>query len=105
MRDAPTQYNAVAKTLHWLMASLIACMLLLGVIMTTGDILDGHDKTVALHIHESVGMIVLMLGLLRLTWRFANPVPSLPSLMPRWERVAAHMGHIALYVLLIAMPL
>lgn len=105
MSGGPTQYNAVAKTFHWLMATLIVCMLLLGVIMTTGDILDGHGKSVALRIHESVGMIVLGLGLLRLTWRFLNPPPPLPSSIPRWERVAAHVGHAVLYVLLIAMPL
>jgi cytochrome b561 len=112
MSDVPTsaqapiqQYNAIAKTFHWLMASLIACMLLLGLIMTTGDILDGPGKTVALHVHESVGMIVLGLGLLRLMWRFANPPPPFPAPMPRWERVAAHVTHVILYVLIMVMPL
>jgi len=105
MSDGPSHYNAVAKTFHWSMATLIACMLLLGVLMTTGDILDGHGKSVALRVHESVGMIILGLGLLRLMWRFFNPPPSLPSSMPRWERVAALGGHAVLYILLIAMPL
>src|ERR1700722_16885883 len=104
MRDASIQYNAVAKTFHWLMATLIACMLLLGVVMTAGDILDGHGKSVAMHIHESLGMIVLGLGLLRLIWRFTHRPPPFPP-MPRWERMAAFATHAILYVLLIATPL
>ena len=105
MSDAPAHYNAIAKTFHWLMASLIVCMLLLGWIMTADDILDGPGKSLAMHVHESVGMIVLGLGLLRLVWRWINPPPPFPASMPRWERMAAHATHIVLYVLLIAMPL
>ena len=87
------------------MASLIACILLLGWIMTADTILDGKAKLIALHVHESVGMIVLGLGLLRLTWRLTNPPPPFPIPMPQWERIAAHATHIILYVLFIAMPL
>jgi len=105
MRDTPTQYTATAKTFHWLMALLIGCMLLLGWIMTTDILLDGPGKSIALHIHESLGMIILGLGVLRLMWRFTNRPPQLPSSMPRWERLAAHIGHTVLYILLIAMPL
>src|SRR5271154_5942837 len=105
MRDTPTQYTATAKTFHWLMALLIGCMLLLGWIMTTDILLDGPGKSVALHIHESLGMIILGLGVLRLMWRLTNPPPPLPATTPRWERMAAHATHIILYALLIAMPL
>src|SRR3984957_15721217 len=105
MDDAPIHYNAIAKTFHWLMATLIACMLLLGWIMTANDILEGPAKSLAMHVHESVGMVVLGLGLLRLPWRFIKPPPLFPPFMPRWERMAAHVTHIILYVLLIAMPL
>jgi cytochrome b561 len=104
MSEVSFYYNATAKTFHWLMALLIACMLLLGVLMTTGDILDGHGKSVAMHMHESLGMIVLGLGLLRLMWRFIHRPPPFPP-MPHWERIAALAMHAILYVLLIAMPL
>jgi cytochrome b561 len=105
MNDAATQYNAIAKTFHWLMAFLIACMLLLGWIMTADTLLDGHGKSVAMHVHESLGMIVLGLGLLRLMWRLITPHPPFPASMPRWERMAAAATHALLYVLLLAMPL
>jgi len=87
------------------MAFLIGCMLLLGWMTTTDILPDGPEKSVALHIHESLGMIILGLGVLRLMWRLANPPPPFPAPMPRWERVVARATHIILYALLIAMPL
>jgi len=104
-RHTSANYTAIAKTLHWLMATLIVCMLVLGWIMTADDILDGHGKSVALQVHESIGMIVLTLGVLRLTWRWMTPPPPLPAFMPGWERIAAHLSHVVLYVLMLAMPL
>jgi len=98
-------YNAIAKMFHWLMAALILCMLLLGWAMTADDILGGHGKSVAMQVHESVGMIVLTLGVLRLIWRFLNPPPPLPAFMPAWEQVAARLSHVILYVLMLVMPL
>jgi cytochrome b561 len=42
---------------------------------------------------------------LRLAWRLAHPPPQLPSFMPAWERIAARMSHLALYVCMLVMPL
>jgi len=47
----------------------------------------------------------LMLSIVRLVWRFANPVPVLPPSMPVWERFGARAMHASLYVLIIAIPL
>lgn len=105
MSDASSQYTAAAKTLHWLLAFLIGFMLLLGWMMTTDILLDGPGKLVALHLHESLGMIILGLGVLRLMWRLTNSPPLLPASTPRWARIAAHITHVILYILLIAMPL
>ena len=42
---------------------------------------------------------------LRLLWRWANPVPALPGDLKPWERTAAHLGHFGLYVLMLATTL
>jgi cytochrome b561 len=73
--------------------------------MTTGNVLDGHGKSVALEVHKSVGMTVLFLGLFRLLWRWVKPPPPFPEHMPRWEKVSAHVTHVILYVLMLVMPL
>jgi cytochrome b561 len=56
-------------------------------------------------VHKSWGFTVFALALLRVIWRLANPTPALPSEMGRVQRLAAHGGHIALYICLFAMPL
>ena len=42
---------------------------------------------------------------LRLLWRWVNPTPAQPSDSKPWERLAAQLGHIGLYVLIFAVSL
>jgi general secretion pathway protein A len=46
---------------------------------------------------------IAALLVLRLLWRWLNPVPELPG--EAWERYAAKLGHVALYVLMFASTL
>jgi cytochrome b561 len=55
--------------------------------------------------HKSFGMTVLMLAVLRVIWRLANPPPALPDHMTSIERRLARATHVAFYVLLFAMPI
>lgn len=50
--------------------------------------------------HAALGYDVLALLIIRLLWRWMNPVPALPSDLKPWERIAAQAGHAALYVLM-----
>lgn len=102
-----TDFTAVAKILHWLMAALILGQLCLGMVMTenTFNILDGHQKSVAVQWHKSIGMTILVLALVRLAWRFMNMPPAFPAYIPRWERKVATITELLIYVLMIAMPL
>jgi cytochrome b561 len=42
---------------------------------------------------------------LRLLWRWFNPVPVLPVDLKPWERMAARLGHMSLYVLMFIVSL
>ena len=96
------QWGSVARTFHWLVALLIVVNGALGLYMT--DMKPSMDKISIYAIHKSVGLTVLALFLLRLSWRWFDPRPrDLP--MPRWQKLAAHAAHGALYVLMLAMPL
>ena len=55
-------------------------------------------------LHKSIGLTVLALVLLRLAWRLGQRTPREPP-GPRWQRVAARISHVLLYLLLLALPL
>jgi cytochrome b561 len=55
--------------------------------------------------HKEFGILVLFLAILRIAWRLANLLPSLPDYMPYWQRLAARAMHYAFYFFMLAMPL
>ncbi|PXW51421.1 cytochrome b/b6 domain-containing protein [Methylobacterium sp. B4] len=97
----PTRFNLPARLLHWSMAVLILAMLFIGVAMV-GSLAD-YGTLVALH--RPLGLLILLLAILRLAHRWHRPPPPLPTDLPLWQRRAAHASHIALYGLMLAMPL
>ncbi len=60
------------------------------------------DRAGAIPVHVSIGLIVVMLTLLRLAWRKANPPPPIPSETPGWMQRGASVGHFLLYALILA---
>lgn len=97
------RYNAVAAGLHWLIAILLFVQIYVG--WTFGDMEKGAARDLWFDWHKTLGLVILILSLVRLGWRIANPPPALPAGTPRWERVAAGLSHFAFYVILIGLPL
>jgi cytochrome b561 len=99
-----TRYTKTAIWLHWVIALLIIFLLFPGheliEVRRGGDLSDWQPTA-----HASLGMLVLLLTLVRITWRFANPPPALPDHMPRWQMMASHALHSLFYVLMLALPL
>jgi cytochrome b561 len=96
-------YTAIAKFFHWGMALVIAGLMALGFVMT--DLPLSPDKLQYYAWHKWAGVSVFMLVWLRLLWRAFNPPPAYPNSMSPWLQRVAHLGHVALYGLMIAIPL
>ena len=96
-------YTPVARGLHWLMAALIAGLLILGIYMS--DLPLSPDKLQLYAWHKWAGVSVFLLVWLRLAWRLGHPPPPLPATLSRRMQWAAHAGHALLYGLMIAIPL
>lgn len=103
VRNTKHQYGSVAKFLHWLMFLMIVGLLIVGNIME--DIEPLSLKFQIYGIHKSLGISVLILVTVRLFWKITNTSPTLPAHMKPIEKLMAHAGHAALYLLLIVMPL
>ena len=56
-------------------------------------------------LHKSIGLILLLLTLLRLAWRFNNPVPAPLASHSTFEIKTARRVHALLYFLLLGMIL
>ena len=103
MQASSHRYTALAQTLHWIIAALIATQFTLA--WMQDDLPLGMHKLALLARHKSFGMTVLMLAVLRLLWRLFNAPPPLPDGMSKIERFLARATHAAFYLLLFAMPL
>ena len=108
LRNTSRRYGSVAMLFHWVLAAAVIFMLWLGIAME-GMAPDGRllglDQFAAYQLHKSIGFTILVLAVSRLVWRWINPVPPLPENLKTWERWAAKFTHVALYLLLIAMPI
>ena len=98
-----TTYTPVAKGLHWLMAVMIIGLLALGIYMH--ELPLSPQKLALYSWHKWFGVTAFLLVWLRLAWRVTHRPPALPESMSPLMRLAAHAGHAALYVLMIAIPL
>ena len=95
-------FSPLQRLLHWVMAACILAMLFIGVGMVS-TVMPKYLPLVS--IHESLGVSILVLALIRLVLRLYRGAPPLPADLPEPMKLAAHMSHYALYALMIGMPL
>jgi cytochrome b561 len=99
------RYGRVGIALHWLIG-----IALLGQ-MTFGFLLDDiaprgtPARASVVNLHKSFGIVLALFIVARLMWRLTHRPPVWPLSMPEWQRRAALLGHRALYVCMIVMPL
>ena len=103
LRNTTQRWGWISQLLHWLIVALVIVQVTLASL--ADDLPPGMRKLTLLAHHKSVGITILGLVILRLTWRWLNPTPALPDTLKPYERVLARCTHAMLYVLLCAMPL
>lgn len=102
LRSDGRQWGSVAKFFHWIVALGILVNGVWGLLMT--DMAPSMNKITIYALHKSIGLTILALFALRLTWRlYDRAPPDVP--MPRWQRIVAHATHILLYGFILAIPL
>ena len=98
-----SSYRTPARLIHWVMALLLLMTIPAGFIMVQEGIARPLQDTLFIF-HKNIGVVLLVLAILRLGYRWRHPAPPLPATMPEWQKRAAHTSHFALYVLIFAMP-
>lgn len=102
-QSAPLHYTGTAKVLHWLVALIIIGLFVLGQYMS--DLSMSPRKLQLYSWHKWFGVTVFLLVLVRLGWRLTHQPPRLPVRMPKLQQLASHVGHMALYGLMLAIPI
>jgi cytochrome b561 len=99
------RYTVTSRWLHWLTAAMITVIIPLGIWIKYFEPANEAFKLRLYNIHESLGVIVFVIVLIRLLNRYLNPPPPLPAGTPPVIRLTAHVNHWALYALLVLMPI
>jgi cytochrome b561 len=96
-------YGAVAQAFHWATAIFVLVAFVYG--------LGGPEDRVYLssrdfdrQVHETLGMVVLVLAVLRVLWKLVDSKPASLDL-PRWMEISSKAVQGLLYLLLFAVPL
>lgn len=100
--NPPSRYTGLAIALHWLLGLMIVGAFAVGLYMA--DLPMSPSRLKLFNWHKWAGITILALSVLRLLWRFTHRPPAdLPA--PRWQNLAAHGTHWALYALFFLVPL
>ncbi|MGR5117559.1 cytochrome b [Vibrio astriarenae] len=92
------QYNVVSRILHWVSALVIIGMFAVGLWMVDLSYYSEWYRT-APHWHKSVGILIVATTLFRLLWNKVVKTPQIDG--TPLIRMAAHLGHLALYALIL----
>jgi cytochrome b561 len=100
------QYDFLSRAFHWITAIVVTIAFILGPGGFGRLMRQGVDPASRSDIvwHESLGVLVFVLTLLRLIWvAFRPPAPLIT--MTGWMHLTSKLVHFALWVLLLTLPI
>lgn len=104
LKNTVDRYHLASISLHWLMLALfvgVYASINLRELFDKGSVPRESLKS----LHFMLGLAMFGLVWLRLALRAIYPAPRLQPALPQWQAVAAKLAHLALYALMLGMPL
>jgi cytochrome b561 len=103
-RNTDLRYGTLSVSLHWLMLVLLVAVY--ATMELRGYFPKGSAARAAMKDwHYMLGVTVLFLVAVRLFARWSGPAPAITPPLPRWQTLSSKLIHLALYALMIGMPL
>jgi cytochrome b561 len=102
----PIRYDLTSQVFHWVTAIAVTAAFILGPGGFGRLMHQGVDPATQADIvwHESLGLLVFALTLLRLLWLAVRPTAPTISMAP-WMHKASQLTHWALWALLLVLPI
>jgi cytochrome b561 len=97
------RYGGFARFLHWATAIIVLIAFIFGPGGSEEHVYS-PQRDFDRHLHETLGLCVLALVVVRVIWRMFDTRPEPPP-VPRWMDVSAKAVQGLLYVLLFALPI
>lgn len=106
MNNNRNHYDALSRLFHWLTAIAVIAAFILGPEHFGRQMRQGLDPATRwdIVVHESLGVLVMVLTLLRLLWTAVRPAKPQFD-MPGWMHLVAKATHGVLWLLLLAVPM
>ena len=103
-KNTEHRYGHLSISLHWLMLLLIAAVYF--TMEFRGIFPKGSTgRGLMMQAHFMLGLTVFALVWLRLLARLVAPTPKIVPTIPLWQAAPAKLMHLALYLLMIGVPL
>ena len=104
LKNTTENYGSIAKWLHWGTAVLFLGSYVSVYYRHWFTEKETPENWIALQLHLSIGITIAVVVALRIIWRLSNRVPN-PEPGTKLEHLAAHVGHLALYAVMVIMPI
>lgn len=101
---SPHRYSRGTIALHWitvLLIILVYCTMEFRGLFERGS----PERDLVKSVHYMAGLLVLGLTVLRIYWRSRQSYPPIEPVPAPWQHKLAALVHLALYMLLLVMPL
>ena len=96
------KYHPLSQLIHWLTAILVIVAFVLG--PEDVDELDNPSLDLGLQTHETLGLVVFGMTVIRILWTLFTQ-PPITVAMAGWMRMVSKVLQGCLYLLLLAVPL
>jgi len=110
LRNGPAGYGLVTKALHWLTVVAVTAQFAAGYgLEALSEWVAGTDDSDAdeagVFVHAGLGVAILLLAVIRLSWRLATHLPPWAEQLSARDRRVAHRTEQVLYLTLFLIPL
>ncbi len=99
-KNSNTQYGLIARILHW--TSVVMLITVIVVASQFTDEASSPEKLELISRHSSIGIMLFILMIARLTWRNLNSNPIKSYNIKIWQKLLAVSLHRSIYIIIIA---